>query len=405
MATKAGGKGGKGGRGGGTWGQTSKKAAYSIHHAQAKRRGFPDRSIPIPRTRSILHDQRSTRRKYHPFPHWQSVEVEPDYEMTTILVNEAGYSKARSVFDAAANEGFDCRGVEPETDALVAAIRETNAKFAIIATPRFGPELYEAMPKGGVLARFGVGIDGVDLPTATAKGILVTNTPGVLSEAVAEHTMFLMMSAINVLPYRAGTGANFNWGPMRSGELRNKTLVILGCGAIGKLTARMAHAMQMNVVGVELADTDEQEMASYGFTRIVKQFEEVAESADFISVHIPSVPATRHFINAERLKMLKPTAWVVNTARGPVIDESALYDAAAAGEIGGAALDVFESEPYEPVADGKDLRTLSNIVMTPHVGSASPETSAEIGRRALQNIRLAIAGRFDEMDIVNPDVL
>ncbi|NLE60388.1 MAG: hypothetical protein GX616_18725, partial [Planctomycetes bacterium] len=143
----------------------------------------------------------------------------------------------------------------------------------------------------------------------------------------------------------------------------------------------------------------------FGFAEIGKDFGAAVAAADFVSLHIPSTAATRHFINRQRLEMIPPGAWLINTARGAVLDEAALFDALSQGRLAGAALDVFEAEPYKPVAPDKDLRKLDNVLMTPHVGSSTREACNRMAERALKNIRLAEAGRFGEMDVLNPAVI
>jgi len=162
----------------------------------------------------------------------------------------------------------------------------------------------------------------------------------------------------------------------------------------------------MRVVGCEVADVDAPRLQrESGFTSVVKDFEEAVRGADFVSLHIPSLTATRHFLGTERLRLLPAGCWVVNTARGAVVDETALFDALAGGRLAGAALDVFEHEPYVPVAPAKDLRTLPNVIMTPHISSSTREACDRMASRALRNIQLAEAGTYDQMDPLNPQVL
>ncbi|MDP7396391.1 MAG: NAD(P)-dependent oxidoreductase [Lentisphaeria bacterium] len=328
--------------------------------------------------------------------------------MTIVPTTKISYAKATAVFEAAAADGLDCRCVdEPEAD-IAAGVRQWSSRYAVVGVHPFVGAIYEAMPRGGVLARFGVGYDNIDLDKATAAGIIVTNTPGVLSHAVAEFTIYLLLSIANGEIFHGSSGQSFEWQPvLRPAELRGKTLVVAGCGAIGNRVARTAAlGLRMNVVGVEVCDFDEEAFKTqYGYSRIVREFDEVADAADYVTLHVPSLPATRHFIDASRLQAMKPGAWLINTARGPVVDEVALYDALAARTIGGAAVDVYAAEPYVPAADGKDLRTLPNIIMTPHVGSATPETCVAMAQRALQNVKLAMAESYGQMDIVNPAVL
>jgi phosphoglycerate dehydrogenase-like enzyme len=164
--------------------------------------------------------------------------------------------------------------------------------------------------------------------------------------------------------------------------------------------------LDMRVVGCEVADLDMKRMQQeFGFARVVKDFGAAVRGADFVSLHIPSLPATRHFLNGERLGLLAARCWIVNTARGALVDEAGLFDALAGGRLGGAALDVFEREPYVPAAPGKDLRTLPNVVMTPHISSSTVEACNRMASRALRNIRWAEAGEYGQMDLLNPEVV
>ena len=267
--------------------------------------------------------------------------------------------------------------------------------------------MYQALSAGGVIARFGVGHDGVDKAQATAHGLLCTNTPGALDDSVAEHTINLLFAAARQTVTQAARLRAGEWAPQMGAELKGKTLAVIGCGAIGRRVAQIAaRGLGMKVVGCEVADLDVKRMQQeFGFAAVVKDFAEAVRAADFVSLHIPSVPETRHFLSRERLGLLAAGCWVVNTARGALVDESALFNALAVGKLAGAALDVFEREPYEPSAPGKDLRALANVIMTPHISSSTREACDRMAERALRNIRLAEAGKYQEMDLLNPEVL
>jgi phosphoglycerate dehydrogenase-like enzyme len=141
-----------------------------------------------------------------------------------------------------------------------------------------------------------------------------------------------------------------------------------------------------------------------GFDIITDEFGTAVREADFVSLHMSATPDNAHFIGRERLALFRRHAWLINTARGAVVDETALYDALAQRRIGGAALDVFECEPYEPAGGERDLRTLPDVILTPHVGSNTLEANRQMAERALRNILLAEAGNFAEMDLLNPEV-
>ncbi len=327
--------------------------------------------------------------------------------MVRVAVTELEFRKAEALFTGAAGEGCDCVGVPAEEAALAAAIRSGSIRHVVVGVERYGGPLYQALSKGGVIARFGVGHDGVDKAQATARGLLCTNTPGALDDSVAEHTINLLFAAArHTVAQAAGLRAG-SWSPQMGAELNGKTLAVIGCGAIGRRVAQIAaRGLDMRVVGCEVADLDVKRMQQeFGFATVVKDFGAAIRGADFVSLHIPSLAATRHFLNRERLGLLAARCWIVNTARGALVDEVALFDALAGGRLGGAALDVFEREPYGPVAPGKDLRTLPNVIMTPHISSSTREACARMASRALRNIRLAEAGEYGQMDLLNPEVV
>jgi phosphoglycerate dehydrogenase-like enzyme len=290
---------------------------------------------------------------------------------------------------------------------LAAAIRAQGIRHAIIGVEKYSGALYEALSEGGVIARFGVGHDGVDKARATAHGLPCTNTPGTLDDSVAEHTINLLFAAARRTVEQAARLRAGEWAPQMGIELKGKTLAIIGCGAIGRRVAQVAaHGLGMKVIGCEVSDLDVPRMQrEFGFAAVVKDFAEAVSAADFVSLHIPSLPETRHFLNRERLGLLPAGCWIVNTARGALVDEAALFDSLAGGKIAGAALDVFAREPYEPAAAGKDLRTRANVIMTPHISSSTREACDRMAERALRNIQLAEAGKYEEMDLLNREVL
>jgi phosphoglycerate dehydrogenase-like enzyme len=327
--------------------------------------------------------------------------------MVKVAVTELEYHKAETSFVRVEDTGCECVCAPAEEARLAEAVRDGGIRHVIIGVEKYGGALYQALGAGGVIARFGVGHDGVDKAEATARMLLCTNTPGALDDSVAEHTVNLMLAAARQTVTQAARLRAGEWAPRMGAELRGKRLAIIGCGAIGRRLGQIAaRGLGMTVVGCEVAELDLQRMQSeFGFSSVVKDFGEAVPGADFVSLHIPSLPETRHFLNGGRLRLLAPQCWVVNTARGTVVDEAALFDALAGGRLAGAALDVFEREPYSPVQAGKDLRTLANVIMTPHISSSTREACDRVASRALRNIQLAEAGRYEAMDLLNPEVL
>jgi phosphoglycerate dehydrogenase-like enzyme len=325
-----------------------------------------------------------------------------------IAVTELEFRKAEAIFRHAAEaEGLECFCAPAEEKLLVAAVKAAGARHVIVGVEAYTGPLYEALAAGSVIARFGVGHDGINKTLASARGLLCTNTPGTLDDSVAEFTINLLLAASrHTVGVAADMGAG-RWRQRLGGELKGKTLAVIGCGPIGQRVAGIAaRGFGMNVVGVKRsAEGAERLQREWGFASVTTDFGAAVRTADFVSLHMPSVPETRHFLNGARLALLPAGCWVVNTARGAVVDEVALFDALAAGRLAGAALDVFAREPYEPAEAGKDLRTLPNVIMTPHVGSNTREAADRVARRALQNIRFAQVGRLEAMDLLNRDVL
>lgn len=314
-----------------------------------------------------------------------------------VAISQFEYRKAADFFNSIPD--FEFIVAPSAEDELAEAIRSSGARHAVIGTVRYAKALYEALPPGGVIARFGVGHDGVDKAAAARHGLFCTNTPGVLEQSVAEFTIGMMISFarhLSVCSHEVRTGG---WHNRVGGELAGKTLLIVGCGEIGARTARIAAlGLHMRVLG--LARRAQSPTAESGIARIFTEFEPAAHEADFISLHIPDSPENRDFINAGRLKQMKPSAVLINTARGGVVDENALYDAVAAGTIAGAALDVFKHEPYVPLDPARDLRKLDRMLLTPHLGSSTAEACLRVAQAVVDNLRAAEAGQLDRMNLV-----
>jgi phosphoglycerate dehydrogenase-like enzyme len=322
---------------------------------------------------------------------------------STVVVTEPEFRRAEQFFASTTEWTFV--PAAPGEAELSAAIRQHGARHAVLGPMVYTGRLYEAVPRGGVLARYGVGHDGIDKARATRAGLLCTNTPGVLHQSVAELTMLLILAAARHLPAVDGAMRERRWAPQPGVELHGKTLAIVGCGTIGQAVARIASAgFGMRTIGVRRS-TGAANAAGGDFQAMTDDYAGAVREADYVSLHIPALPENVGFINRDRLSLLPERAWLVNTARGAVVDEAALYDAVAGKRIAGAALDVYVNEPYEPVDPDRDLRTLSAVVLLPHVGSNTADANVRMAERALANIRLAEAGDFGAMDLLNPEVL
>ncbi len=237
-----------------------------------------------------------------------------------------------------------------------------------------------------VVANVAVGYDNVEVSALAERGVVVTNTPGVLTDATADLALGLLLAVSR----RLGEGErllrtrqpwSFHLGFLLGSGLQGKTLGIVGLGQIGRAVAKRAAAFGMRVVYSGRS-------AKPDFDGEFVSFDELLRRSDFVSLHCPLTPETRHLVDADALRAMKPSAYLVNTTRGPVVDESALADALAAGEIAGAALDVFEKEPdVEPRLLERD-----DVVLTPHLGSATVETRTAMAVLAARNVVSVLAG-------------
>jgi phosphoglycerate dehydrogenase-like enzyme len=320
-----------------------------------------------------------------------------------VLVTAMEYGKAADTF-AAAPDVVCVQAPEDEVD-LAQAIRDERASAVVVGARAYSGPLYEALPRGGVIARFGVGHDGIDKAKATSFGLLCTNTPGVLDQSVAELTMLLIGAAARGLVPASVDMTRRLWKPVVGTELRGTTLVVVGCGGIGRAVGRIASlGFGMRVVGCLRANMVVP-AAIDGFERLTNDFNDAVRGADFVSLHMSASRENAQWMDGRRLAALGAGTWLINTARGWMVDEAALFDALLERRLAGAALDVFAEEPYAPADGRRDLRTLANVILTPHVGSHTVAANRRIAERALQNIRLARGGSFGQIDLLNPEAL
>ena len=247
-----------------------------------------------------------------------------------------------------------------------------------------------------VISRVGVGYDSVDVAAATARRIAVTTTPGANNESVADHTFALILTlARQVLPQDRDMRAG-KWTRLTAADVHGQTLGILGLGKIGKGVARRARGFDMRVVAYDPI-WDDTFAAAHAVVPL--PLDEVIRQADFLTLHLPATPQTRQLIDARCLALMKPTAYLVNAARGSLVDEAALFDALSSRRIAGAGLDVFDREPPW----GSRLVGLENVVVTPHVAGFSVRANEAAVRMAIENVVLVLQGNRPHF-CVNPEV-
>ena len=259
---------------------------------------------------------------------------------------------------------------EPEITPEQIAEKIGNFQVVVVrGRTKLSRELIEKADKCKIIARVGVGLDNIDEEAAKEKNIRVINAVEGATTAVAELVIGLMLSMAREIPRADREIRNGNWikKELAGSELKGKYLGIIGLGNIGKRLGRLTRALNMNIIGYDVVPIDEEFSKEVGLMKA--DLDTLLSSADYVSLHVPLLDSTHHMINAEKLKLMKNTARIINTSRGGVIDEEALYNSLKEGNIAGAALDVFEVEP----ATENKLTTLPNFVATPHMGAQTKE--------------------------------
>jgi len=270
-------------------------------------------------------------------------------------------------------------------------VKGADALLSLL-TDKIDAEILDAAgPQLKIVANMAVGYDNIDLKAATLRRVMVTNTPGVLTEATADHAWALLFAIARRVPeseryLRAGKFKG--WGPLLflGGDVTGRTLGIIGTGRIGCAMAMKSRGFAMNVLYVDRSANAKLE-SEIGARRV--SLEELLRQSDFVSLHVPLLPDTTHMIDANALRLMKRTAYLINTGRGPLVDEAALAEALKNGEVAGAALDVFENEP----AVHPKLLNLENIVLTPHIASATVDSRSKMAKMAAENLIEGLAGR------------
>jgi len=254
-------------------------------------------------------------------------------------------------------------------------IKETIGQYDIVivrSRTKLTKELIEKADKCKIIARVGVGLDNIDEEAAKAKNIRVINAVEGAMNAVAELVLGLMLSLARQTARGDRAIRNGQWlkKELKGTELRGKYLGIIGLGNIGKRLGRLARALNMNIIGYDVIPIDEEFSKEVGLMKA--DLNTLLQSSDYISIHVPLLDSTYHLLDAQKMSTMKKTAKIINTSRGGVIDETALYDALKNGTLGGAALDVFEKEP----AIGNKLAELDNVILTPHIGAQTKEAQS-----------------------------
>jgi glyoxylate reductase len=292
----------------------------------------------------------------------------------------------------------------PMTDARESMLKTIHDADGILLTPRVraDAEFFDAAPKLKVISTTSVGYDPFDIPEATRRGIVVCHTPGVLTAAVANLTMTLIVSlALRLFEYesyvRSGGWARREKAPALGHDIQGKTLGVIGFGRIGQEVTRRMQALGMKTLWYDVVNTPHPSAPPSEY----RPLNELLAESDFVTLHTNLDQGSHHLIGAAELAQMKPTAYLVNTARGPLVDQKALTAALQRGQIAGAALDVLEKEPPD---EDDPIYRLPNVICFPHIGTATEETRRAMRGLAVENLLAVLAGKRPPAP-VNPQVL
>jgi D-3-phosphoglycerate dehydrogenase len=327
---------------------------------------------------------------------------ERTYDMYTILQPE------RHVTAPSAQEHDELRSAgarlvlleDPGRDQVAQVVQSADA--LLCAAIRVGPDLIEPARRLRVVTKLGTGVDNIDIAAATAHSVVVTNVPGFSTDDVAEHTIALILACAKRVTYLDRATRGGDWDVRlrtRQDTVAGKTLGLVGFGKIGRAVARVASALGMQVLAYDPL-VGQEEMLSFGQIEPAGSLEALLSRADFVSLHAPLTPETQHLISARELAMMKRTAYLINCARGALVDEAALVEAAKSATIAGAGLDVLEEEPPQP---GSPVLNCPNIVLTPHCAAHTDRALGRLRQTALRSILQALRGQWPD-NVVNPEV-
>jgi len=312
---------------------------------------------------------------------------------------ERGLNAIRKHFDVEVWSDY----APPPKKTIIEKAKSVDA-LASLLSDKIDKEVFDVAPKLKIVSQLAVGFDNIDIAEATRRGIYVTNTPEVLTDTTADFAWALLMAVarrvVEADKYVRTGNWKVAWHPamMTGRDVYGATIGIVGAGRIGYAMAKRATGFSMKILFYDVIPRPEMEK-DFGAKKV--DLDTLLRESDFVSVHVPLMKETHHLINAEKLGLMKKTAYLINNSRGPVVDEKALYEALKKGQIAGAGLDVFE---LEPVPADSPLLKLDNVVVAPHVSSASLETRSKMSEMVADNLVAFFEGKKPP-NLVNPDVM
>src|SRR3979490_2697131 len=318
-----------------------------------------------------------------------------------VFATHSLFEPARQILQENCEVEYWAKPGRPPREEVLRRVKDKEGLICLL-TEKINEELLSVAPKLRIAANVAVGFDNIDVPACTKRGVAATNTPGVLDETTADFAWTLMMAVARRLGEgealaRSGKWKGWDLDQLVGADVWGKTLGLVGFGRIGRAMARRASGFQMKVIyydAVRVPDAVEKELKAE-----FRDMNALLAESDFVSVHVPLLPETRGLFDAAKFYRMKPTAFLINTSRGPVVDEAALVAALEAGKIAGAGLDVYENEPF--IHPGLKR---ANVVLAPHMASASLETRTKMACIAAENVVALFAG-LRPPNILNPEVL
>jgi len=311
------------------------------------------------------------------------------------------FEEARQILNAACDVEYWANEERPPREEVLRRVKDKEGLVCLL-TEKVNDELLRVAPKLRIAANVAVGYDNIDVATCTKRGVVATNTPGVLDETTADFAWTLMMAVARRLAEgeqlaRSGNWKGWNLDQLCGADIWGKTLGLVGFGRIGRAVARRAMGFQMKVIYTDAVKAPEEVAKSLNVE--YRDMNTLLAESDFISLHVPLMPETRGLFDSPKFYRMKPTAFLINTSRGPVVEEAALVAALDAKKIAGAALDVYENEPF--IHPGLKR---PNVVLAPHLASASLETRTNMAVMAAKNVVALFTGQMPP-NMLNPAVL
>jgi glyoxylate reductase len=318
-----------------------------------------------------------------------------------VLATRPLFPAAQEILNAGCEVEYWTKPERISNEELQQRVKDKEGLVCLL-TEKVDAKLLSAAPKLRIAANVAVGFDNIDVAACTKRGVVATNTPGVLDETTADFAWTLLMAVARRLGEGEALARSGNWkgwdlDQLVGTDVWGKTLGIVGFGRIGKAMARRARGFQMKVVYADAVRA--QESMEKELNATYRGMNDLLAESDFISVHVPLLPETRGLFDGTRFHRMKPTAFLINTSRGPVVDEAALVHALESGKIAGAALDVYENEPF--IHPGLKR---PNVVLAPHIASASIETRTKMACMAAENVVALFKGQRPA-NMLNPEVL